>query len=44
MLIISGILLVYPKALFDAIGIVLLIAVVVMQYLRRAKDETAVAT
>jgi TRAP-type uncharacterized transport system fused permease subunit len=44
MLIVSGFLLVYPKALFDAIGIVLLIAVVVMQYLRRAKDDTAVAT
>jgi TRAP transporter 4TM/12TM fusion protein len=43
MLIISGILLVYPKALFDAIGIVLLIAVVAMQYPRRAKDDAAVA-
>jgi len=44
MLIISGLLLVYPKALFDAIGTVLLVAVVVMQYLRRGKDDRVVAT
>jgi TRAP transporter 4TM/12TM fusion protein len=44
MLIISGLLLVYPKALFDAIGTVLLVAVVGMQYLRRGKDDTVAAT
>jgi TRAP-type uncharacterized transport system fused permease subunit len=36
MLIISGLMLVYPRAMFDYIGFVLVIAVIIMQKLRHA--------
>src|SRR5882762_7802392 len=41
MLIVSGFLLVYPKALFDAVGFVLVVLVLVMQWLRRASTRTS---
>jgi TRAP-type uncharacterized transport system fused permease subunit len=40
MLVVAGVLLVYPKALFDAIGFGLVVLVVAMQWLR--KDRPAV--
>ncbi len=39
MLIVAGFLLVYPKAMFDAIGFVLVALVVLMQWLRRGRAE-----
>jgi len=39
MLVIAGLMLVYPRALFDVIGLALFIAVVVMQKLRGAKIQ-----
>src|SRR6266699_2439348 len=39
MLIVAGFLLVYPKALFDAVGFVLVVLVLVMQWLRRASTR-----
>src|SRR5882724_4689814 len=41
MLIVAGFLLVYPKALFDAVGFVLVVLVLVMQWLRRASTRTS---
>lgn len=41
MLVIAGLLLVYPRALFDVIGLALFVAVVVMQKLRGAKVQPA---
>src|SRR6202165_1360696 len=41
MLIVAGFLLVYPKALFDAIGFALVVLVLVMQWLRRASTRTS---
>jgi TRAP transporter 4TM/12TM fusion protein len=38
MLLVSGFLLVYPKALFDAIGFALVVVVVLMQWFKKAKD------
>ena len=35
MLIVAGFLLVYPNAMFDAIGFVLVVLVVAMQWMRR---------
>ncbi|MFN7085585.1 MAG: TRAP transporter permease [Burkholderiales bacterium] len=43
MLIVAGLMLVYPRALFDAIGIALVIGVVVMQKMRDAKTRAAAA-
>src|SRR5437667_3946461 len=40
MLSVAGFLLVYPKALFDAVGFVLVVLVLVMQWLRRASTRT----
>ena len=37
LLIVAGLFLVYPRAMFDYIGFALLIAMIVIQYLRRAK-------
>src|SRR5213594_3360322 len=41
MLVVAGFLLVYPKALFDAVGFVLVVLVLVMQWLRRASTRTS---
>ncbi len=41
MLVIAGLMLVYPRALFDVIGLALVIAVIVMQKLRGAKVQPA---
>ncbi|MBX9811791.1 MAG: TRAP transporter fused permease subunit [Burkholderiales bacterium] len=41
MLIIAGLMLVYPRALFDVIGLALVVAVVVMQKLRHTGVQTA---
>jgi len=41
MLIVAGFLLVYPKALFDAVGFALVVLVLVMQWLRRASTRTS---
>src|SRR5438552_3280340 len=41
MLSVAGFLLVYPKALFDAVGFVLVVLVLVMQWLRRASTRTS---
>src|SRR5467141_3130987 len=41
MLIVAGFLLVYPKALFDAVGFALVVLVFVMQWLRRASTRTS---
>ena len=41
MLIAAGFLLVYPKALFDAIGFGLVAIVVVMQWLRKPSTQTS---
>src|SRR6266436_6690026 len=41
MLIVAGFLLVYPKALFDAVGFVLVVLVLVMQWLRRESTQTS---
>jgi TRAP-type uncharacterized transport system fused permease subunit len=41
MLIIAGLFLVYPRAAFDYIGLALLVAVVVMQKLRRTESRAA---
>jgi TRAP-type uncharacterized transport system fused permease subunit len=41
MLSVAGFLLVYPKALFDAVGFVLVVLVLVMQWSRRASTRTS---
>src|SRR5437899_5165531 len=41
MLVVAGFLLVYPKALFDAVGFVLVVLVLVMQWVRRASTRTS---
>src|SRR5881396_1317000 len=41
MLIVAGLALVYPKALFDAVGFALVVLVLVMQWLRRASTRTS---
>src|SRR3989454_142280 len=41
MLSVAGFLLVYPKALFDAVGFALVVLVLVMQWLRRASTRTS---
>jgi TRAP transporter 4TM/12TM fusion protein len=41
MLVIAGLMLVYPRALFDYIGAALVVAVIVMQWLRRSEARTA---
>lgn len=41
MLIIAGLMLVYPRAMFDVIGLALVVAVVVMQKLRRPAAQAA---
>src|SRR5467141_3270857 len=41
MLIVAGFLLVYPKALFDAVGFVLVVLVLVTQWSRRASTRTS---
>jgi TRAP-type uncharacterized transport system fused permease subunit len=38
MLLVSGFMLVYPKALFDAIGFALVVVVVLMQWFKKEKD------
>src|SRR3954469_21701434 len=43
MLIAAGFLLVYPKALFDAIGFALMVIVVAMQWLKKSEDRTKAA-
>ena len=41
LLIIAGLMLVYPRAMFDVIGLVLVVIVVVMQKLRHAELRAA---
>jgi TRAP-type uncharacterized transport system fused permease subunit len=41
MLVVAGLMLVYPRALFDYIGAALVVAVIVMQWLRRGEARTA---
>ncbi len=41
MLVVAGFLLVYPKALFDAVGFALVVLVLVMQWLPRASTRTS---
>jgi len=41
MLVVAGFLLVYPKAMFDAIGFVLVALVVMMQWLRKSAPASA---
>jgi hypothetical protein len=42
MLIVAGLALVYPKPLFDAIGIALVALVLAVQFLRRGKAATRI--
>jgi TRAP-type uncharacterized transport system fused permease subunit len=42
LLLVAGLLLIYPKALYDAIGVVLLVVAVVLQLMRGRRPATAV--